>query len=113
MTSASSPRLGRKGISRRPLRARHGLFVRVEADEHRDRDRTWPIEEAFVPLQARSGITLDVDDALRGVVALGWLEAERPADGALAPAFAAERDTSIDRLVRQFAGRQAADIPGV
>lgn len=66
-----------------------------------------------MPLQARSGITLDVDDALRGIVAVGWLEADHLTEGPLPPAFALERDATVDRFVRQFKGRQAADIPGV
>lgn len=65
-------------------------------------------------LQARAGtLSLEMDDSLRGVVALGWLEADGLSVAALGVAYDAERDESIRSLLRRFAGRQAADIPGV
>ena len=65
-------------------------------------------------LQARArGLALEMDDALRGVVALGWLEADGLRSEPLGEAFDAERDESIRTLMRRYAGRQAADIPGV
>ena len=64
-------------------------------------------------LQARTGLSFDVDDALRGIVTIGWLEADGLTGAPLPVEFERERDTAIERLVRQFAGRQAVDIPGV
>lgn len=65
-------------------------------------------------LQARArGLALEMDDALRGVVALGWLEADGLGSEPLGEAFEAEREESIRTLLRRHAGRQAADIPGV
>ena len=65
-------------------------------------------------LQARAGgLALEMDDALRGAVALGWLEADGLHGEPLGEAFAAERDESIRDLLRRCAGRPAADIPGV
>ena len=65
-------------------------------------------------LQARTqGLSLAVDDALRGVLALGLLEAENAVLGALPPAFAEERDQLTARLTARLAGKSPADIPGV
>lgn len=65
-------------------------------------------------LQARArGLTLEMDDALRGIVALGWLEADGLSGEPLGAAFDAERDESIRGLMRRFTGRAAADMPGV
>lgn len=65
-------------------------------------------------LQARAGgLALEMDDALRGVVALGWLEADGLNGEPLGPAFEAERDESIRAMMRRFEGRAAADLPGV
>ncbi len=65
-------------------------------------------------LQARAGgLALEMDDALRGVVALGWLEADGLNGEPLGEAFDAERDESIRSMMRRFEGRAAADIPGV
>ena len=65
-------------------------------------------------LEARSqGLTLSIEDPLRGVVALGWLEAEGATEGDLPPAFEAERDRVVERLVSHYAGKSPADIPGV
>jgi DNA/RNA-binding domain of Phe-tRNA-synthetase-like protein len=65
-------------------------------------------------LQARSrGLALELDDALRGIVALGWLEADGLHGEPLGEAFDAERDESVRALMRRYAGRPAADLPGV
>jgi len=65
-------------------------------------------------LQARAGgVAIEMDDALRGVVALGWLEADGLHGGPLGETFAAERDESIRTLLKRYSGRQTADIPGV
>ena len=65
-------------------------------------------------LEARSqGLTLSIEDALRGVVALGLIEAEGATSGDLPPEFEAERTRAIDRLVSHYAGKSTADIPGV
>ncbi|MGH7731215.1 MAG: B3/B4 domain-containing protein [Candidatus Eiseniibacteriota bacterium] len=65
-------------------------------------------------LQARiQGLTLVVDEALRGVLALGLLEAEGAALGALPPAFTEERDQLTARMTARLAGKSPADIPGV
>jgi DNA/RNA-binding domain of Phe-tRNA-synthetase-like protein len=65
-------------------------------------------------LQARAqGLNLSVEDALRGTLALGLLEAESLQLGALPAEFDAERDRITERLVAHFAGKQPADIPGV
>jgi len=65
-------------------------------------------------LQARiQGLTLTVDEALRGVLALGLLEADGAVLATLAPAFAEERDQLTARLTARLAGKSPADIPGV
>ena len=63
-------------------------------------------------LQAR-GLALEMDDALRGIVTLGWLEAAGLTGEPLGDAFERERDDSIRELLRRTAGRAAADLPGV
>jgi DNA/RNA-binding domain of Phe-tRNA-synthetase-like protein len=65
-------------------------------------------------LQARTqGLSLTVDDSLRGALALGLLEADGVALGPLPPAFEQDRDQLIARLTARFAGKPATDIPGV
>ncbi len=65
-------------------------------------------------LQARAGgLALELDDSLRGFVALGWLEADGLNGEPLGEAFNSERDESIRMLLSRYTGRQAADIPGV
>jgi DNA/RNA-binding domain of Phe-tRNA-synthetase-like protein len=65
-------------------------------------------------LQARSeGLPFTVDDALRGVLALGVLEAEGIAFEPLGPAFDEECGLVTQRLVTSFGGRSATDVPGV
>lgn len=65
-------------------------------------------------LEARTrGLTFEVDEALRGVVTFGWLEADGLGDAPLPEGFATEREASVARIARQFGGRSPADIPGV
>ena len=65
-------------------------------------------------LQTRSqGLNLSVDDALRGVLALGLLEADGIEMDPVPPDFETERDALVARLSAQYAGRAPADIPGV
>lgn len=65
-------------------------------------------------LQSRtSGLSFEVDDALRGVLTLGWLEADGVKAEPLSEGFGHERDEVILRLSGRFAGKQAGDIPGV
>jgi DNA/RNA-binding domain of Phe-tRNA-synthetase-like protein len=65
-------------------------------------------------LQARAGgLALELDDALRGIVAIGWLEADGLSAEALGETYETERDESIRMLMRRAHGRAAADIPGV
>ena len=65
-------------------------------------------------LQARTqGLNLTVEDALRGTLALGQLEAEGAVLGTLPPAFEQERDQITARLSARFAGKPTSDIPGV
>ena len=65
-------------------------------------------------LQARTqGPNVVVDDSLRGVFALGLLEAEGVRLGGLPPEFDQERDCVTARLVASYAGKSPADIPGV
>src|SRR6059036_4276619 len=65
-------------------------------------------------LQARiQNLPVLVDDSLRGVLALGLLEAEGVRLDTLPPEFEQERDRVTAKLVARFAGKQPADIPGV
>lgn len=65
-------------------------------------------------LQARfQSLPLTVDESLRGVLALGVLEAEGLHGRPLPPAFAEERDRVVGRLSATFSGKSPADIPGV
>ena len=65
-------------------------------------------------LQARPhGLHLAVADDLRGVLALGLLEAENLVLSKLPPEFDAERDQVTARLAARYAGKPPADIPGV
>src|SRR5438093_6689619 len=59
------------------------------------------------------GLHLALDDSLRGCFALGLLEAEAVNNAGLPPAFDADAERVIARLVSLYAGRQPADIPGV
>lgn len=65
-------------------------------------------------LQARPrSVTLAVEDSLRGVLALGLLEADSVSGEPLPPAFHVERDLAVDRWVARSGGRQPSDVPGV
>src|SRR5436309_3204607 len=65
-------------------------------------------------LQARTqGLSLTIDDALRGALALGLLEAEGVVLGALPPAFEQERDQATARLTSRYAGKPTTDVAGV
>jgi DNA/RNA-binding domain of Phe-tRNA-synthetase-like protein len=65
-------------------------------------------------LQARApGVTLEVDEALRGALALGVLEAEHLRLETLPPEFDAEAERVTAHLIAAFAGKSPADIPGV
>ena len=59
------------------------------------------------------GLILNVDESLRGTVSLGMLEAEGIHPDPLPPEFAAERERIVAHLITHYAGRPAADIPGV
>ena len=50
---------------------------------------------------------------IRGVVALGWLEATGVSAEPLPEAFAHERDAVLAALIARAAGRPAAELPGV
>jgi DNA/RNA-binding domain of Phe-tRNA-synthetase-like protein len=65
-------------------------------------------------LQARSmGLSLRVDESLRGTLALGLLEAENVQLAATPDEFEKERERITTRLIGLYAGKQPADIPGV
>jgi DNA/RNA-binding domain of Phe-tRNA-synthetase-like protein len=65
-------------------------------------------------LQARAqGLSLTVEESLRGVLALGLLEAADVEMETVPPDFERERDDLVARLSAQYAGRAPADIPGV
>jgi DNA/RNA-binding domain of Phe-tRNA-synthetase-like protein len=59
------------------------------------------------------GLSVAVDDSLRGTLAIGLLEADEVKLATLPQAFEEERDRLIERLVGMYAGRQPADIGGV
>lgn len=59
------------------------------------------------------GLTLSVDEALRGTLALGVLEAEGIRVAELPPAFDDEVRRASDRIVLLYSGKSAVDIPGV
>jgi DNA/RNA-binding domain of Phe-tRNA-synthetase-like protein len=59
------------------------------------------------------GLALEVEEALRGVMNLGWIEADGLRPEPLPEAFAAERDAIVEKLRVRFTGRAPADIPGV
>ena len=65
-------------------------------------------------LQARTrGLALEVEDGLRGALALGILEADGLRLEALPPAFDAECDRVVEQILGARGGRSAADVPGV
>jgi len=65
-------------------------------------------------LEARAqGLRLEMDESLRGTLALGQIEAEGADPGGLPPDFEAECDRITTYLATHYAGKPAADIPGV
>jgi DNA/RNA-binding domain of Phe-tRNA-synthetase-like protein len=70
-------------------------------------------EEEFVPLARTTGPSIEIDAALRGVLTLGWLEADGVRLDPLPEAFAQERDEVIARMRARYEGRSASDIAGV
>ena len=65
-------------------------------------------------LEARAqGLPLSIEDSLRGVLALGQIEAEGTRAPELSPAFDADMARLVERLVAHYAGKSPADIPGV
>jgi DNA/RNA-binding domain of Phe-tRNA-synthetase-like protein len=71
-------------------------------------------KEGAVSLQAGvPGLGLGVEDSLRGVLALGLLEADDVRLGAAPPEFDEECNRVCARLATQHAGQPPADIPGV
>ena len=67
-----------------------------------------------MPLQIRAqGLPLVVDEGLRGVLALGQLEAENTSMAPLPPEFDAECQRLTEHLASHYAGKSPADIPGV
>lgn len=64
-------------------------------------------------LQAHTqGLQIVVEESLRGILALGVLEAEQIRLGELPPQFHTERDQILGRLVTLYADKQPGDIPG-
>lgn len=59
------------------------------------------------------GLSFEVDDALRGVMTFGWLEAGGLTHEALPAEFDAEKDALVARLLARYASRSVVDIPGV
>ena len=65
-------------------------------------------------LQTRAqSLHLTVEEELRGVLALGLLEADGISSEPLPPPFFEERDRMIARWVEHYGGRQPSDVPGV
>lgn len=68
---------------------------------------------AMIPNSRLPGSELSLDDGLRGVLALGLLDAEPLAHDPLPPEFDAERDQVIARWTAIAAERAQADLPGL
>jgi DNA/RNA-binding domain of Phe-tRNA-synthetase-like protein len=64
-------------------------------------------------LARTGGLSLDVDESLRGVLTFGWLEADGIRDEPLTDAYRAERDEVCAALRGRNAGRSATDVLGV
>jgi len=65
-------------------------------------------------LQARAAaLQLAPDETLRGVLALGLIEADGVSGAPLPPAFHTERDATVLRWVSTYGGKRPADVPGV
>ncbi|MFI5371888.1 MAG: B3/4 domain-containing protein [Candidatus Eisenbacteria bacterium] len=58
-------------------------------------------------------LAVELEDSLRGVVALGLLEAHGLRHAPLGAAFDAERSRVVARCTAQWSDRQPGDIPGV
>ncbi len=64
-------------------------------------------------LARTGGLAFEVDDALRGVMTFGWLEADGIRPEELAASFAEERDAICARLHARYGSKTPADIPGI
>ncbi len=64
-------------------------------------------------LPTRSGLAFEVDAALRGILTLGWLEADGISPEPLGEGFGHERDDALRHVVSRLAGRSSGDLPGV
>lgn len=64
-------------------------------------------------LARTGGLAFEVDDALRGVMTLGWLEADELRADELGEGFVAERDAVCARLQARYGDKSPADTPGV
>src|SRR5213593_855629 len=65
-------------------------------------------------LEARvQGLSLAIDESLRGTLALGQLEAEGADPRELSEEFQVECDRLTAHLTDHYAGKPPADIPGV
>ena len=51
------------------------------------------MRDPLVTIIRADGLSFEVDDALRGIMTFGWLEADGVSHAALPAAFMAERDT--------------------
>lgn len=59
------------------------------------------------------GVSLEVEESLRGTLALGLLEVDDVVLEPVPEAFERERDAEVARMSAQYTGRPPADIPGV
>jgi DNA/RNA-binding domain of Phe-tRNA-synthetase-like protein len=67
-----------------------------------------------VSIQAKpQSLQLLADESLRGVLALGLVEADGVSGEPLPPEFLAERDAVVARWLGTHGGHQPADVPGV
>lgn len=66
-----------------------------------------------MPLARTPGAVIDIDAALRGVLTLGWLEADGVRHEPLPEAFRRECDDVVARMRARYASRLPGDIPGV
>jgi len=64
-------------------------------------------------LARTGGLALEVDESLRGVLTLGWLEAAGVRPDALGETYARERDEVCATLLTRHGGRSPGDILGV
>ncbi len=64
-------------------------------------------------LARTGGLAFEVDDALQGVMMLGWLEADGIRPEPLPDGFAAERDAACARLRARYGKQAPVDVPGV